>query len=476
MKTSTHLYPILAALLFLPLLAACASFRTADQIRRERQTLALEQVSALVPPDESEVPTDTPVDQPPSSPTDETANTEESEDTTGAAASESAKEDVVEHLIEVPQEMDPMVQKWIEYFTVKDRERFQRFIDRGQRYRDVIENVLEQNDLPAELYYLAMIESGFQTHATSTASASGVWQFIAATGQRYGLQVDSDVDERRDPIRSTEAAARYLRDLHNVFGSWHLAMAAYNAGEMRIVRAVFKGKTRDFWELVRKNALPSETANYVPKFLAALMIGRNLETYGFREPQTERYPDLQAVEVPSPVKLTEIAKTAGLDEKELKALNPHLRKDHTPRRNRTYEIWVPVRHVAQLESGKFRLQPSTRGVRSITVADAAAEPPRTHVVRYGENLTAIASKYNVTVAYLKRTNRLRSHRILVGQKLRLTAKSFHSEIVRYRVRRGDNLTLIAKRFGTTVSRIKERNSLRRSKIYVGQVLKLDARM
>lgn len=166
----------------------------------------------------------------------------------------------VERRMRIPVELNQHVQVWIEYFTTRDKERFQRFLDRGQPYRDVVENTLEENDLPAELYYLAMIESGFRTNALSHAKAVGVWQFIPGTARRYGLRIDRHVDERRDPIRATEAAAKYLRDLYNVFGSWHLAMAAYNAGEIRVLRAVFKGRTRNFWELIEAKTLPRVTA------------------------------------------------------------------------------------------------------------------------------------------------------------------------------------------------------------------------
>src|SRR5690606_16029392 len=141
---------------------------------------------------------------------------------------------------------NPEIQKWVKYFSEKDRKRFSHFLNRGEHYRDLIQATLESYSLPIELYYLAMIESGYVAHATSHASAVGAWQFMRSTGKRYGLYVDNYVDERRDPIRSTEAAAKYLTDLYNVFQSWELALAAYNCGENRVLRAVMQGKTRNF--------------------------------------------------------------------------------------------------------------------------------------------------------------------------------------------------------------------------------------
>ena len=247
-----------------------------------------------------------------------------------------------EKRVRIPVEINQHVESWIHYFSVKDHARFQRFLDRGQAYKDVVENTLEENDLPAELYYLAMIESGFRTDAFSHAKAAGVWQFISGTARRYGLRVDQYVDERKDPIRATEAAAKYLRDLYNVFGSWHLAMAAYNAGEIRVLRAVFKGRTRNFWDLIEAKALPRETANYVPKFLAVVLIGQNPEKYGFHSSRdVSSYPNLVAIPVHKSLSLKQIAKASNIDVDTLKNVNPHLANAKVPPSPSMYEIWVP---------------------------------------------------------------------------------------------------------------------------------------
>lgn len=378
----------------------------------------------------------------------------------------------VETELRIPVDLNSHVERWIEYFTVKDRERFQRFLDRGQLYRDIVENVLEENDLPAELFYLAMIESGYRTDAQSHAQAVGVWQFIAGTGTRYGLRIDRDVDERRDPIRATEAAAKYLRDLYNVFGSWHLAMAAYNAGEIRILRAVMKGRTRDFWELLEAKILPSETANYVPKFLAVVLIGKEPEKYGFQvKASPNPYPNLEAVAVPGSVELAAIAKRAQVPLGFLKRVNPHLNTLRTPAGATAYEIWMPPGKGAVV--ARFRSELERMGSRKVARVQSRVSAPM-HVVRPGENLSSIAKRYKVSVGHLRRINNMRSTQVLIGARLRTQTKTYDaSTLVRYKVRRGDNLTIIARKFRTSPQRIKARNDLKRSRIFVGQILKVD---
>lgn len=371
----------------------------------------------------------------------------------------------------IPVEINEHVEKWITYFTKKDRERFQRFLDRGMLYRDVVENTLEENDLPAELYYLAMIESGYVTSAHSRASAVGVWQFIQGTGKRYGLRIDQYIDERRDPIRATEAAAKYLRDLYNVFGSWYLAMAAYNSGEMRVLRAVFKAGTRDFWELHKKKALPSETRDYVPKFLAAVLIGQNPEKYGFRVRDTgETYPNLELTEVPPRLPLSTLAKQSGISLSTLKKVNPHIKGNAVPPGRSAYEIWIPQERATAVKGLYAKLEkmvPTPERGSSRNVASV-------HRVRRGDNLSRIAKKYKISVGHLKRINNLRSNKIMVGMKLRVSPKSYaNSQVVRYKVRRGDNLIVLARRFNTTVKKIKSTNGLRKNRIYIGQVLKIE---
>jgi len=390
----------------------------------------------------------------------------------GSVESPAAAE--IAPLAGIPVENNSHVKKWIEYFTEKDRERFLSFLQRGSKYKEVVESILEENGVPAELFYLAMIESGYQTLATSRAKAAGVWQFIHATGRRYGLQTDQYVDERRDPIRATEAAAKYLRDLYNVFGSWHLALAAYNSGEYRVMNAIIKGKSRDFWELKAKKILPQETCEYVPKFMAAVLIGQNPAKYGFAGIKEAKYPDLESIEVPSPVRINFVSRVAGVPVADLERVNPHLKKGMTPPRANTYEIWVPAQYASavtvarpKLESGRLRGFGPGRNLASVD-----SKIRHYHIVRSGENLAVIARKYSTSIIHLKQVNGLMSNRIYPGMRIRTSARSYRSaENHRYRVKSGDSLYSIALAHGISVQMLKRLNSLKGNSIFVGQGLR-----
>jgi len=318
----------------------------------------------------------------------------------------------------IPLESNSLVRKWITYFTGKDRERFGRFLSRGARYRALIQEKLAAHGIPRDLFYLAMIESGFSTHARSHASAVGMWQFIRSTGKLYGLRADGYVDERRDPIRATEAAARHLRDLYGSLGNWHLVLAAYNAGPRRIYRAIRRGGTRDFWDLVRARVLPRETRNYVPKFLAAVIIGRNPGRFGFEVEPLEPYPDVQPVVVPTPARLADLARRAGIAPSRLAEVNAHLLRGVTPPGPRSYSVWVPAGDAARARAAS----PGLARVRFQTGRSVASEGygnvrARYHRVRRGDTLDSIARRYGTTVVKLKRLNGLRTSTIHAGRRL-----------------------------------------------------------
>ena len=189
---------------------------------------------------------------------------------------------------DIPISLNSRVEQWVEYFTGKGRPHFEKYLERSEYFIPYITPILRQNGMPEDLVYLAMIESGFNNHAASHAKAVGPWQFISATGKRYGLMVNWWVDERRDTRKSTLAAVGYLKDLYDIFKSWELAAAAYNAGEAKIARAVQRYGTRDFWALTRYRYLRSETRNYVPKIIAAALVAKNRTLFGFAPPQAQK--------------------------------------------------------------------------------------------------------------------------------------------------------------------------------------------
>jgi membrane-bound lytic murein transglycosylase D len=407
---------------------------------------------------------------------------------------------------QIPLELNDDVERWIEYFTVKDGERFRRFLERGEKYKPMIMAVLHDQGIPTEIYYQAMIESGFTTHATSRASAVGIWQFVRETGRRYGLRVDQYVDERRDPMRSTIAASLYLKDLYNVFQSWYLAMAAYNAGEGRIMGAIMRAKTRDFWEMVQNKALPAETMDYIPKFLAATTIGHNPRRYGFEELAAEMMPALASVPVPSPVRLSDVASTTGVPLDVLREHNPHLLRGVTPPGTGTYRLWIPKEHVEAVQDQVERLaslrianlpraKVASEGRGHGRSRGAASDPapsddrPRYHTVARGQTLARIAGIYGVSIADIRRLNKMHSSRLQVGQRLMVWAPERTSgtsgrgrgvsgktaaNLRHYKVQRGDNLNSLAKRFNVSIDELKKVNRLKRNTLYVGEVIKVAA--
>ena len=379
-----------------------------------------------------------------------------------------ADEDEIEHTLKggIPKEINASVEKWIHYFTKKQPGLFKRYMERGSQYRPIIEKILTEQGLPKDLYYMALIESGFSVRAVSSARAVGVWQFMKGTAKRYGLTVDYYADERQDPIRATIAACLYLSDLNNVFQSWYLAMAAYNAGEMRIMNAIMGGNSRDFWELVKAKKLPRETMNYIPKFLAAAIIGSNPEKYGFHDIPTLPPYEPASIEVPSPVSLKKLAKITGTPLAQLKRLNPHIKRNVTPSRTRTYKLWVPQDKIAAFETKKDEILASRlRYKRQYAKAENG-----NYKVRRGDSLVRIAKRHGTSVRKLKALNNLRSNRIYAGQKL--VIEKYPVSYTRYRVRRGDNLQSIAKKFGLRIRELKKMNHLRGSRIYAGQLLKV----
>src|SRR5437899_4341390 len=242
--------------------------------------------------------------------------------------------------LNVPTIRTAKVNRHVQFFSYQIRDRFEQWLSRFERYRPSVQNIFSEFKLPVDLVFLSLVESGFNTNAVSRAKAVGPWQFMKPTAKMYGLRVDSWVDERRDPVKSTLAAAQYLRDLYHLFGSWPLAMAAYNAGEGKVGRAIARKQDNDFWGLVDTKLLRRETKEYVPRFLAAAQIAKDPGRFRFTvSPQTPM--EFEEVVITRPIHLKTAAQAAGVTHAELKLLNPELRKDMTPP-DPAYLLKVPL--------------------------------------------------------------------------------------------------------------------------------------
>ncbi len=234
------------------------------------------------------------------------------------------------------------VDRNISLFANRIKDRFALYLSRSGKYVDIMQNILRKKDVPEDIVFLSLIESGFSTNAYSIAHAAGPWQFIASTARRYGLEINWWKDERRDPVKSTEAAADYLKDLHGMFGSWNLAMAAYNAGEGKIMRAMKKSNADDYWDLLGTKHIRSETKEYVPRFIAASMIASNPKDFGFEAIEYQTPLSYDEVEIEYPIDLAVAADCAGTTVEEIKKLNPELRRWCTPPDADTYVLKIPV--------------------------------------------------------------------------------------------------------------------------------------
>jgi transglycosylase-like protein with SLT domain len=232
----------------------------------------------------------------------------------------------------------PRVDSFVTRFQTNLRGFFSGALSRSGRYVPRMSTILAKEGVPPELAYLPLIESGFRTHAVSRAGAVGPWQLIPGTGRRYGLRIDRYVDERCDPVKSTQAAARYLKDLHDMFGNWHLSLAAYNTGEQNIVRILEKGRADNFWQMSERGYLYDETADFVPEFLAALHIAKTPEAYGFDTPSKDAM-HYEIVNVQRPLPLSTVAKLCGTSTDTIKELNPALHRGIVPPQG--YDVRLP---------------------------------------------------------------------------------------------------------------------------------------
>ncbi len=246
------------------------------------------------------------------------------------------------YYFDIPVVYNDAVKKWMNYFLTRGRGFFARYSARAGRYAPILGKILEDHGLPRDLIFLAMAESGFQNHAKSWAKAVGPWQFMPYTGKRYGLKIDWYIDERRDPIKATIAAGKYLTKLYNDFGSWELASAAYNAGEGKMSRAIRRYKTENFWRLRRGRYLKPETKNYVPKIMALAIIGKNLKAFGFEDIDFHEPLDFEEVKVPGNTDLMMLSQRLEVPFEEIQRLNPEILRWFTPPNISEYTLRLPV--------------------------------------------------------------------------------------------------------------------------------------
>ncbi|MEK7823853.1 MAG: LysM peptidoglycan-binding domain-containing protein [Candidatus Eisenbacteria bacterium] len=385
------------------------------------------------------------------------------------------------------------VYRYIEYFTGAGRSVFERWLIRSGRYMNLFRDVLKKEGLPPDLVHLVFVESGFNLHARSVAAAVGPWQFLRSTGRLFGLTVNQWVDERKDPEKSTVAAARYLKHLYSIFGDWPLALASYNAGEGRVLRAIKRQGTTNYWDL----RLPRQTEDYVPQFMAVLAISREPEKYGFDAVELDQPMDFDEIALTGSVDLRAIARLADCRYEEIKALNPAVLRHSAPGRDGVTMLRVPT-GKAEVILAKIQGGAALPDV-NLTVK---------HRVRRGETLQAIANQYHVSAQQLARANAItRTHPLKRGMVLTvpaslrppapstldesdprastayvpprelrtpasLDADSDAEGRATHTVRKGESLAMIAEKYGVTVDDIRRWNRLSTSTVRRGTRLKI----
>ncbi|MBT4201221.1 MAG: LysM peptidoglycan-binding domain-containing protein [Desulfobacterales bacterium] len=376
---------------------------------------------------------------------------------------------------EIPITLNKHVQNEIKRLTGPERKFFIKALERSEKFRPFITSELKKAGLPEEISWLPLIESGFKIRALSPARALGLWQFIPSTGYKFGLSRNYYIDERLDPHKSTMAAISYLKELHNLFGDWTTALAAYNCGEGRVLRTIRKQSINyldNFWDLYQN--LPRETARYVPRFLATLHIVNNLDNYNMKIDVPLLPVAFKTYEIKKQIRLKDIAKEIGVKEAVLKDLNPELR----------YGILPPESYQLKIPEGKTQIFLSK--IDKIKTANPNLPKFVFHRIRRGDTLSGLAKKYKTSVRAISASNHIyKSHKIIVGKVLKIPSKTntanVHAAVSRpvvtghrltYYVKSGDNLWNIARKFNTTTKSIIAINKLSTTALSIGQVLKV----
>ena len=375
---------------------------------------------------------------------------------------ELAGQDLLNTRFDIPVVLNDDVLRLLNFYQNRGRKIMEEGLKRSGMYVPLFREIFREEGVPLDLVYMAHVESHFKPNAYSRAKARGLWQFMLGTGKMYGLRQDWWIDERSDIVKSTHAAAQHLRDLYERFGDWHLAMAAYNVGSRRIDRVHRRyGKTLDYWAMVKRRMLPRETRSFVPSILAAVIIFRNPERYGF---WVEPDPPLQfeTIDLNEQVDLRVVAEEIDVQVADLFALNPELRRGITPFHDDDYKLKVPLGKADLLEKRLANL-PKDRKVQV-----------RHHKVKRGETLGLIAQRYRSSVTAIAQVNRIRNvHRLREGQDLLIPLAGGYSAAssarsvkptsqqlpATHKVRRGETLGLIAQRYRSSVTAIAQANQI-----------------
>ncbi len=351
--------------------------------------------------------------------------------------------------------------------TIKNR-LFFKTMKEAYLFIPAIKNILTKYEIPQEFLYLAMAESNFSTRAYSKKRAAGLWQFMPMTGKHYKLHIDEYVDERRDLIKSTEAAAKYLSSLHERFGKWYLAAIAYNCGGGRLNSAIKKAGTDDLKVLLdfKKKYIPRESRFYIRKIVALALIGTDEQfllasEYGYLLNRANAYP-IATVKLPSGESLRRVAKLIDIPLKDLQKLNRHLKYDFVPPYSKKYDVYIPYIKLSEFKQ-KYYAEP----MKNIY---------KVHVVTSGDNLSYIGKKYGVSYRVIKDFNKLKSNRLKLKQKLIIPVMSNSKKKINsrhyYMVKKGDSLESISKAFKVSIQNIKLQNHLKGSLIKIGDRLKI----
>ncbi len=374
---------------------------------------------------------------------------------------------------DLPLTFNNKVAYFITYFQTSGRGAFARWLSRSERYIPMMKEVLKKEGLPEDLVYLAMIESGFSPHAYSVASAVGPWQFMSGTGKRYALRIDSWIDERRDPLKSSVAAALYLKELYGLFNKdWYLAAAGYNAGENKILRAIDMYNSRDFWELSKGSYLKRETKDYVPKLLAAAIIAKDPARYGFADVAYLPAIEFDSVKIPSRTDLELVARICEVPYQTLRDLNPELRRWCTPPDYPEYELKIPHGKKAVFEAEYAKIPEDKRYTEKILYTR--------YRVKKRETLASVAHRFNTTPEALAELNRLKTTSRVRGKVLVVPVQAASVEAAApakpvqrasaprrdkaftkyYTVKRGDTLLSLARRFNVSARILAAWNNLK----------------